>query len=91
LQQHFNYIFLYEQFYKNTKLTFAQNLSLKFSVEGVNKTVESAAPLAKCILLHAHSCTTARAQTKTSYLAYLTSWHNSIFGYKLRTIQAVNP
>jgi len=30
----------------------------------------------------------AQAQTKTSYsLAYLSSWHYSIFGYKLRTIR----
>jgi len=28
----------------------------------------------------------ARAQAKTLYtVTYLTSWHNSIFGYKLRT------
>jgi len=25
------------------------------------------------------------------YIAYLTSWHNSIFSYKLRTIEAENP
>jgi len=54
----------------------------------VNETAESAAQLAKCILLHAYSRTTisfhvaARQQTKSSY-SFLTSWHNSIFGYKL--------
>jgi len=32
----------------------------------------------------------AQALTKTS-LAYLTSWHNSEFGYKLRTIVTENP
>jgi len=30
-----------------------------------------------------------RAQTKTS-CSYLTSWYNSIFGHKLRTIEAEN-
>jgi len=53
----------------------------------VNKTAVSAAQLAECILLYAYSRTTAssqvaREQTKT-YIAYLTSWHNSIFVYKL--------
>jgi len=47
----------------------------------VNKTAASAAQLAKYILLHAYSRTTAaptlRAQTKL-HTAYLTSWHNSI-------------
>jgi len=50
------------------------------------------AQLAKCILLHAYSRTTASfqaalEQTKTLY-RLLTSWHNRIFGYKLRTIEA---
>jgi len=51
----------------------------------VNKTEASAAQLANCILLDAYSRITAvpaaRAQIKT---AYLTSWYNSIFDYKLR-------
>jgi len=32
----------------------------------------------------------AQAQTKL-HIAYLTSWHNGIFGYQLRTIEAENP
>jgi len=62
----------------------------------VNKTAASAAfifasaaQLAKCILLHAYSRTTASFQLRENkqklHTAYLTSWHNSIFGYKLRT------
>jgi len=55
----------------------------------VNKTTASATQLAKCILLHAYSRTTTSFQLrenkqKASY-SFLTSWHNSIFGYKLRT------
>jgi len=59
-------------FYKNTRLVFAQNLrtiknnsasakeqSIKFSVKVVNKTAASDAQLAKYILLHAYSRTTA--------------------------------
>jgi len=33
----------------------------------------------------------AQEQTKTLCVAYLTSWQNSSFGYKLRTIEAENP
>jgi len=55
----------------------------------VNKTAASAAQLAKCILLHAYSRKTASFQLRENkqklYTASLTSWHNSIFGYKLRT------
>jgi len=54
----------------------------------MNKTAASAAQFAKCILLHAYSRTTAApscARTNKYFIAYLTSWHNSIFGYKLRT------
>jgi len=54
----------------------------------VNKTVASTAQLAKCILLQlihvqlrAFSC----ARTNKNFTANLTSWHNIIFGYKLRT------
>jgi len=52
----------------------------------VNKIAASAAQLAKCILLHAYSRTTAGSQLCENkhklHTAYLTSWHNSIFGYK---------
>jgi len=51
----------------------------------------SAAQLAKCILLHAYSriITTASSQLRENkqilyLIADLTSWHSSIFGYKLR-------
>jgi len=37
----------------------AEEQSLKFSIKIVNKTAESAAQFAKCILLHTYSCTTA--------------------------------
>jgi len=66
-----NYIpFLKGQFYKNTRLIFAQNKlrtipasadeqrSFKFSGKVMNKTAASAAQFAKCILLHANSRTT---------------------------------
>jgi len=60
----------------------------------VNKTAASAAQLANCILFHAYSHTTATpscASTNTNFIiAYLTSWHNSIFGYKLRTVETEN-
>jgi len=56
----------------------------------VNKTV-AAAQLANHILLHAFSrsvqllqLSAMRAQTKTSFSLF-NGWHNSIFGYKLRT------
>jgi len=55
----------------------------------VNKTAASAALLAKCILLHAYSRTTASSQlrelTNKNFIAYLTSWHKNIYGYELRT------
>jgi len=41
-----------------------------------------------------YNLTTASFQlreNKQNFTAYLTSWHNSIFGYKLRTIEAENP
>jgi len=58
----------------------------------MDKTAASAAQLGKCIMLIdiqllALSC----ARTNKHFLAYLTSWHNSIIGYKLRTIEAENP
>jgi len=55
----------------------------------VNKIAASAAQSAKCILLHANSRTIALSSCastiKNFHVAYLTSWHNSILGYKLRT------
>jgi len=56
----------------------------------VNKTAASATQLAKCILHHAYSPTTASFQlreteNKQKFMQLLTSWHNSIFGYKTRT------
>jgi len=61
----------------------------------LNKTAASATQLAMCILLHAYSRTTTSSQLHENkqklHVAYLTSWHNSIFGYKLRTIEAENP
>jgi len=60
----------------------------------VNKTAASATQLAKWILLHAYSRITAIAsscaRTNKNFIAYLTSWRNNIFGYKLRTIEAEN-
>jgi len=62
--------------------------SLKFSIKVVNKTAASALPFAKYILLHAYLCTTAAPSCTSPYknfiLLILTSWHNIIFGYKLR-------
>jgi len=60
----------------------------------VNKTAASATQLAKCILPHAYSCTTANFQlgeNKQKLHTLLSNWSNSIFGYKLRTIEAKNP
>jgi len=52
----------------------------------VNKTAASVAQLAKCILLHAYARTTASFQLRNkNFTTCLTSWRNSIFGYKLRT------
>jgi len=47
----------------------------------MNKTAASDAQLAKCILLHSYSCTTASSQlreNKQNFIVYLTSWYNSI-------------
>jgi len=77
-----NYTFFYKNNFIRTRGSFfdqnsrtipasAEEQSLKFWVKVVNKTAESAASLAKCILLHASARTTvapvARKQTKTSY------------------------
>jgi len=54
----------------------------------------SATLFVKRISLHAYSRTTAIAQlrkTNKTHVAYLSSWHKSIFGNKLRTIEAKNP
>jgi len=54
----------------------------------MNKTAASAAQLAMYILLHAYSRTTVSFQlreNKQKFHGYLTSWHYSSFGYKLRT------
>jgi len=58
----------------------------------VNKTAASAKLLAKCILLHAYShrlqlLAPSCATTDKNFIAYLKSWQNSIFGYKLRTLR----
>jgi len=55
----------------------------------VNKAATIATQFDKCILYHAYSRATASSQmrqNKKIHIAYLTSCHNSIFGYKLRTI-----
>jgi len=61
----------------------------------VYKIAASVAQLANCILLHAHSSTTTPiccvSTNKNFVIPYLTSWHNSIFDYKLRTNKAENP
>jgi len=52
----------------------------------VNKTAASASQLAKCIMLiHVQLLVSSCARTNKYFIADLTSWHNSIFGYKLRT------
>jgi len=54
----------------------------------MNKSAASVAQLAKCILLRAYSLITAAlscVRTNKTFIAYLISWHNSIFGYKLKT------
>jgi len=54
----------------------------------VNKTAASAAQLAKSILLHTSARTTTAPSCENKqklHIAYLTSWNNSIFGYKLKT------
>jgi len=50
----------------------------------VNKTIESAAQLTNYILLNAYS----RTNVNKNFIKHiLSSWNNSIFGYKLRTDQ----
>jgi len=54
----------------------------------LNKIAASAAQLATCILLHAYSRTTASFQlheNKQKLHSLFNNWHNSNFGYKLRT------
>jgi len=50
----------------------------------MNIIVASAAQLAKCILLHTYSRTTASfhlRENKQTLHSLFNSWHNSIFGY----------
>jgi len=62
--------------------------SLKFLAKVVNKTAASTAQFSK---VHFASCLfTYKLQQQKLHIPYLTSWHNSIFGYKLRTIEAEN-
>jgi len=42
------------------------------------------------MLVHVQLHFPAAAHAKL-HVAYLTSWHNRIFGYKLRTIEVKNP
>jgi len=54
----------------------------------MNKTVPSAAQIAK----FTDNCSfSPQVHKQKLYIGYLTSWHDSIFGYKLRTIEAKNP
>jgi len=62
----------------------------------MNKTAASAVQLAElrvhfasCLLMYIN-CSSQLCENKWNFIAYLTSWHNSIFGYKLRTIEAEN-
>jgi len=63
----------------------------------LKKSAVSATQLAKCILLHPYSHTMQLPESQLHehkqnlHAANLTSWHNSIFGYKLKTIEAENP
>jgi len=43
------------------------------------------------MLIHVQRSSKLREKTKNFNRAFLTSWHNSILGYKLRTIEAENP
>jgi len=70
----------------------AKEQSLKYSVKIVNIIAASTAQFAKCILLHVQLRSFQLRENKQKlHIAYLTTWHNSIFGYKLRTIEAENP
>jgi len=55
----------------------------------VNKTAASATQFAKSfcfMLVHIQlQLPATQAQIKISFIAYLTSWHNIILGYKLKT------
>jgi len=74
---------------------FAQNLrtaeeqSLKFLINEMNKTDQVSHNLWSVfcfILIHIQLLACSCESTKFP-IAYLTSWHNSIFGYKLRTMR----
>jgi len=88
---------LEEQFYKNRRIIFAQNLrtipaladeqSLKVLIKVMYKTAASAAQFAKCLLLHTYLHTTVTRScmsTNKLHIAYLISWHNSIFGFIIK-------
>jgi len=52
----------------------------------MNKTAANAAQFAKCIyssfmLIHVQLLASSCARTNKNFIAYLTSWHNSNFGY----------
>jgi len=54
----------------------------------VNKTAASVAQSAKCIcftLIHVQLLVSSCMRTNKASYSFLTSWHNNIFGYKLRT------
>jgi len=62
--------------------------SHKFSIKVVNKTATVPHNSLSAFCFHAYSCTTAApscTSTNKNFIAYLTSRHNSIFVYKLRT------
>jgi len=42
------------------------------------------------MLIHVQLLAPRCIRTNNNFIAYLTSWHNSIFGYKLRTIEVEN-
>jgi len=57
----------------------------------MHKIDASASQLPNCILLHAYSRTTNYASINENIIiAYLLSWHNNIFDYKLTIIVAEN-
>jgi len=43
------------------------------------------------MLIHVQMLYSAAREKNKTPIAYLSSWHTNIFGYKLRTIEAENP
>jgi len=43
------------------------------------------------MLIHVQLLQLSCARTNKTHIAYLSSWHKSTFGNKLRTIEAKNP